>query len=189
MFLYVKEIVMANNVTTRVAFVCNEQAMDLVNQWFAKIDTDPHASVTTLFDVADEDLTWDWMMANIGSRWCYADQMWENCLHLVSAWDWPQQFVQWMADEIITIDPDARVEVEYEDESPNFVGYHLFNAVGCGVGASIDSDHIEALIRREIPALEELEVDSDEYHDMLWENSWDICHNWQERGLNILVGR
>jgi hypothetical protein len=45
------------------------------------------------------------------------------------------------------------------------------------------------MIRREVPALEELEEDSDEYYDMLWEHSNDICDNWQERGLDILVGR
>jgi hypothetical protein len=93
-----------------------------------------------------------------------------------------------MADQIIAIDPDARLEIEYEDECPNFIGYHIFTALG-DTGSSLDSDQIEAMIRREVPALEELEEDSDEYYDMLWENSNDICDNWQERGLDILVGR
>jgi hypothetical protein len=179
---------MANNVTTRIAFVCNEQAMELVNQWFAKIDTDVHASVTSLFDVAREDITWEWMLENIGSKWCYLDMTWENSMRVVSAWDWPEHFVQWMADKIIAIDPDARLEVEYEDEMPNFIGYHIFTALG-NTGSFLDSDQIAAMIRREVPALEELDEDSDEYYDMLWEHSNDICNHWQERGLDILVGR
>lgn len=179
---------MANHVTTRVTVVCNEAAQVVVDQWADAIDgmsNDDYKMVWKLFEDGPELADYNWCIENIGSKWCYVDDVFDNNFTLVSAWDWPDKFVSWMADQVIAIDEDAYVTVTYEDEQPNFVGYHVFTGHG-DRGDHIDWDTLVEMTKQAVPELLELEEDSDEYFDVLYDNIWDAVYAWQDK--NIVEG-
>lgn len=176
---------MANHVTTRVSIECNEAAQVVVEQWREAIDgmsNDDYKMVWKLFGVTAEEVDYNWSIENIGSKWCYADDIYDNNFTLVSAWDWPNKFVEWMAEQVIALDEDATITVTYEDEQPNFVGYHVYTSLG-DRGDFIDWDTLVEMTKQAIPELTQLEEDTDEYFDMLYDNIWDAVYAWQEDGL------
>lgn len=177
---------MANHVTTRVTIDCNEAAQVVVEQWREAIegmDNDDYKMVWKLFGVAAEEVTHQWSIENLGSKWCYSDDIYDNNFTLVSAWDWPDKFVAWMAEQVIALDEDASITVTYEDEGANFVGYHVFTKLG-DRGDSTDFDSLVEMVKKAVPEIVELEEGSDEYFDMLYDNIWDATYAWQEDGLS-----
>ncbi len=176
---------MANHVTTRVTIDCNETAQVVVEQWREAIegmDNDDYKMVWKLFGVTAEEVTYQWSLENIGSKWCYSDDIYDNNFTLVSAWDWPDKFVGWMAERVIALDEDASITVTYEDEGANFVGYHVFTKLG-DRGDSTDFDTLVEMVKTAVPEIVELEEGTDEYFDMLYDNIWDAVYAWQEDGL------
>ncbi len=176
---------MANHVTTRVTIDCNEAAQVVVEQWREAIegmDNDDYKMVWKLFGVAAEEVTYEWSAENIGSKWCYSDDIYDNNFTLVSAWTWPDKFVEWMAEKVIALDEDATITVTYEDEGANFVGYHVFTNIG-DRGDSIDFDALVEMVKKAVPEINDLDEDSDEYFDMVQENIWDAVYAWQDEGL------
>ena len=177
---------MANHVTTRVTIDCNEAAQVVVDQWREAIegmDNDDYKMVWKLFGIAAEEATYQWLIENIGSKWCYSDDIYDNNFTLVSAWDWPDKFVGWMAERVIALDEDASIAVTYEDEGANFVGYHVFTKLG-DRGDSTDFDSLVEMVKKAVPEIVDLEEGSDEYFDMLYDNIWDATYAWQEDGLS-----
>ena len=176
---------MANHVTTRVTIDCNETAQVAVEQWREAIegmDNDDYKMVWKLFGITAEEATYQWSLENIGSKWCYSDDIYDNNFTLVSAWDWPDKFVAWMAEQVIGLDQDATITVTYEDEGANFVGYHVFTKLG-ERGDFIDYDTLVEMVKKAVPEIVELEEGSDEYFDMLYDNIWDAVYAWQDEGL------
>ena len=176
---------MANHVTTRVLSDCNEKAQVVVDQRREAIegmDNDDYKMVWKLFGIDAEDATYEWLIENIGSKWCYSDDIYDNNFTLVSAWDWPDKFVAWMAEQVIGLDEDATITVTYEDEQPNFVGYHVFTKLG-ERGDFIDYDTLVEMVKEAIPELSQLEESTDEYFDVLYDNLWDAVWAWQEDGI------
>jgi hypothetical protein len=177
---------MANHVTTRVTIDCNETAQVVVEHWREAIegmDNDDYKMVWKLFGLDAEEVTHQWLIENIGSKWCYSDDIYDNNFTLVSAWDWPDKFVAWMAEQVIGLDQDATITVTYEDEGANFVGYHVFTKLG-DRGDSTDFDSLVEMVKKAVPEIVELEEGSDEYFDMLYDNIWDATYAWQEDGLS-----
>jgi hypothetical protein len=177
---------MANHVTTRVTIDCNETAQVVVEQWREAIegmDNDDYKMVWKLFGVTAEEVTHQWSIENLGSKWCYSDDIYDNNFTLVSAWDWPDKFVGWMAEQVIALDEDASITVTYEDEGANFVGYHVFTKLG-DRGDSTDFDTLVEMVKKAVPEIVELEEGTDEYFDMLYDNIWDAVYAWQEDGLS-----
>jgi hypothetical protein len=176
---------MANHVTTRVTIDCNEAAQVVVEQWREAIegmDNDDYKMVWKLFGIDAEEVTHQWLIENLGSKWCYSDDIYDNNFTLVSAWDWPDKFVAWMAEQVIALDEDASITVTYEDEGANFVGYHVFTKLG-DRGDSTDFDTLVEMVKTAVPEIVELEEGTDEYFDMLYDNIWDAVYAWQEDGL------
>lgn len=176
---------MANHVTTRVTIDCNDKAQVIVDQWQAAIDAmsnEDYKMVSKLFDVDPEVIDYNWMIENVGSKWCYADDYYDNNFTLVSAWDWPCKFVEWMAEQVIALDEDACITVTYEDEMPNFVGYHVFTKQG-DRGDVISHETIAEMVKNAIPELSQLDEESDEYFEMLQDNIWDAVYAWQDDGI------
>ncbi len=177
---------MANHVTTRVTIDCNEKAQVIVDQWreaIEQMDNGDYKMVWKLFGVDAEEVTYDWWIENVGSKWCYADDIWDNNFTLVSAWDWPDKFVEWMAEQVIALDENATITVTYEDEMPNFVGYHRYDRFG-DIGDTISYDTLVEMVADAIPELKQLDEDSEEYFELLHENIWDAVYAWQEDGLS-----
>ena len=176
---------MANHVTTRVTIDCNDKAQIIVDQWRTAIeamDNDDYKMVWKLFDVTAEEVDYNWSIENIGSKWCYSDDIYDNNFTLVSAWDWPNKFVEWMAEQVIALDENATVTVTYEDEMPNFVGYHVYTKLG-ERGNFIDWDTLIEMVKTAIPEFGQLEEGTDEYFDVLYDNIWDAVYAWQEDGI------
>lgn len=176
---------MANYVTTRVTIVCNEEAQVVVDQWREAIDNmsnEDYKMIWKLYGVEEDDVDYNWWVENVGSKWCYADDVYDNNFTLVSAWDWPDKFVSWMSDQVIAIDENATVTVTYEDEMPNFVGYHVFTGHG-DRGETVDWDELVEMTKKAIPELNDLDEDTDEYFDMLHDNVWDAVYAWQDKNI------
>lgn len=176
---------MANHVTTRVTIDCNDKAQVIVDQWQAAIegmDNDDYKMVWKLFDVNAEDVDYNWWIENVGSKWCYSDDIYDNNFTLVSAWDWPNKFVEWMAEQVIALDEDATITVTYEDEMPNFVGYHVYTKLG-ERGDVISHDTLVEMVANAIPELSQLDEESDEYFEMVQDNIWDAVYAWQDDGI------
>jgi hypothetical protein len=175
---------MANNVTSQVTIECNEAAQVIVDSWQAAIHAmdDDYKMVWKLYDVPAEDVDGLWCIENLGSNWCYSTDIDDNTFSLVSAWDAPQKFVEWMAEKVLAIDENATITLTYEDDSFNFVGYHVWTSVG-DRGDTLDFDDLVAMTKVAVPELNESEEGSDEYFDLLYDNICDAAYVWQDSGL------
>lgn len=182
---------MANHVKTRVSINCNEKAQIIVDRWREAIEQmsdDQYKMVWRLFEVTEEEVTYEWMLQKIGSKWCYVEETWDNEFSLVSAWDWPAGLVDWMTDQVLALDEDATITVTYEDEMPNFIGYQFYDRFG-SVGDGIDYDTLSELVETQVAELADVEPDSDEYFDILHEHIWDVAYQWQDEKLNSIYER
>jgi len=176
---------MANHVTTRVTIDCNEAAQVVVDQWVSTIEgmsTENYKMVWNLFGVPAESVDYKWMSNNVGSKWCYIEEFHDNTFNLISAWNWPDKFVEWLAEKVIALDENSTITVTYEDEMPNFVGYHVFTSIG-DRGDTMDYDDLVRIVEAKIPELTRLDEDTDEYFDMLHENIWECVYEWQDAGI------
>lgn len=129
-------------------------------------------------NVPDE-ITYEWTTVNIGTKWCYVEEVYDNTLVLVSAWDFPIKFTDWVSEQILAIDEDATVTVTYEDEGANFAGYHIYTSLG-ERSDCIDYDELVKLTEGHIKELADLDPDGDEYFDMMQENIFDSIYLWQD---------
>ena len=176
---------MANHVTTRVTIDCNDKAQVIVDQWQAAIegmDNDDYKMIWKLFGVDAETVDFNWWIENVGSKWCYADDIYDNTFVLISAWDHPSKFVDWISEQVLAIDEDATITVTFEDEMPNFAGYRIITALG-ERSDEISHDNLVELVKNAIPELNDLDDESDEYFDTIQENIWEAIYMWQDEGI------
>lgn len=178
---------MANHVTSRVEIQCNEAAQVLVEKWATAIEAmdsvtlngDECKYVWNLMENVPDEITYEWTTVNIGTKWCYVEEVYDNTLVLVSAWDFPIKFTDWVSEQILAIDEDATVTVTYEDEGANFAGYHIYTSLG-ERSDCIDYDELVKLTEGHIKELADLDPDGDEYFDMMQENIFDSIYLWQD---------
>jgi hypothetical protein len=173
---------MANHVTSRVEIQCNEAAQVLVEQWITALDAmddAEHKMVWHLMENVPDEVTYEWTTVNIGTKWCYAEEVYDNTLVLVSAWDFPIKFTDWVSQQILAIDEDATITVTYEDDGANFTGYHIYTSLG-ERSDCIDYDDLVRLTEQRITELADLDEDGDEYFDMMQENIFDSIYLWQD---------
>lgn len=168
---------MANHVTTRIMISCNEEVNLLLSQWKERVcaaeTIQPY--VTILRDDYDPEVGADyqWYMENIGAKWCFIEEVcdFSQQINLVSAWDWPHYFCEWLYDRLAEIDPDVELRVEYEDEMPNFIGTHHYSKNG-DRGLTISYDEILELM--ELPDFE----DEEEEWQYIQENIYETIGEW-----------
>lgn len=173
---------MANHVTSRVEIQCNEAAQVLVEQWVNAVDAmddADHKMVWNLMENVPDEVTYEWTTVNIGTKWCYVEEVYDNTLVLVSAWDFPIKFTDWVSEQILAIDEDATITVTYEDDGANFTGYHIYTSLG-ERSDCIDYDDLVRLTEERIAELADLDEDGDEYFDMMQENIFDTIYLWQD---------
>jgi hypothetical protein len=173
---------MANHVTSRVEIQCNEAAQVLVEKWVTIVDAmdnSDHKMVWNLMENVPDEVTYEWTTVNIGTKWCYVEEIYDNTLVLESAWDFPIKFTDWVSEQILAIDEDATITVTYEDEGANFAGYHIYTSLG-ERSDCIDYDELVALTEQKITELADLDPDGDEYFDMMQENIFDSIYLWQD---------
>jgi hypothetical protein len=173
---------MANHVTSRVEIQCNEAAQVLIEKWVTIVDAmdnSDHKMVWNLMENVPDEVTYEWTSVNIGTKWCYVEEIYDNTLVLESAWDFPIKFTDWVSEQILAIDEDATITVTYEDEGANFAGYHIYTSLG-ERSDCIDYDELVALTEQKITELADLDPDGDEYFDMMQENIFDSIYLWQD---------
>lgn len=173
---------MANHVTSRVEIKCNEAAQVLVDQWITAVDAlddEEHKMVWNLMENIPDEITYEWTADNIGTKWCYIEEIYDKTFVLVSAWDCPIKFTDWLSEQILAIDEDASIIVTYEDDGANFTGYHVYTSLGVR-SDYIDYDDLVALTEQRITELVDLNPDGDDYFDMLQENIFDTIYTWQD---------
>jgi hypothetical protein len=59
---------------------------------------------------------YSWNIENMGSKWCYFEEVDEDYFRLESAWSTPTELIAWISKEI-----NAPLEYTSEDEFPNWV--------------------------------------------------------------------
>lgn len=176
---------MANHVNSRFHISCNEDALKIVEQWVSRVESytggyeKPVTLIRTDFDPEDG-ADYSWYIENIGSKWCYIEECYtspsseqDGFISTVSAWDYPHQLGEWMCEQLLAVDPDAQILVEYDDEMPNFIGVHNFSARG-DFGESINYDD---LVEGYVPALEG-SFSEDEEWEHIQEHIWEATAEW-----------
>lgn len=119
---------MANFVKCRFALIGNKEIDGLVKEIFSRLDADrknhdKYADVSRVGRVfyglkADQAVLGQ---AEIGAKWIHDDHDYDG-LGFVAGWDPAMGFQDHLLTYASKIDPKVIVLMEYEDESPNFVG-------------------------------------------------------------------
>lgn len=172
---------MANHVSTQIKIDCNVEAQSLIDRWKGLVDYSS-PDVSKLYEVDSESVDYNWLIENVGTKWCHVDEIFDDTICLTSAWDYPHKFVEWVAEKIFEVDDSATIIVTYSDEMPNFAGYRIITSVGDREN-SIDWDTIVDMTTEENPTLKNLDEDSDEYFEELHEHVWQVIYAWQDREI------
>ena len=176
---------MANNVTFKVSFEqINKAAKERLKEMFSRFQ-DNDCNFGDMFvdgkegsPTYEETNTRNWYNENIGSKWCYLEEYDDDYLFGRSAWAAPWEGLHWLADQLGELDPELLMNVSYEDEGPNFVGWMVFDGVDLWDEGVEDDDAIRDIVSKYSPDTN-LD-DEDEYHEALWESIYD----WQRENFN-----
>ena len=176
---------MANNVTFKVSFEqINKAATERLKEMFSRFQNNDCNFGDMFVDgkegspTYEETNTRNWYNENIGSKWCYLEEYDDDYLFGRSAWAAPWEGLHWLADQLGELDPELLMNVSYEDEGPNFVGWMVFDGVDLWDEGVEDDDAIKDIVSKYSPDTN-LD-DEDEYHEALWESIYD----WQRENFN-----
>lgn len=142
------------------------------NKWFSDMwGIDPV--------ISDE---YQWNIDNVGSKWCYVDDVGEDFIHLVSAWSYPEEGIIWLVQELAKVDPNVIAYVTYEDEMPNFFGCWMLDKDGVIDGQDWDEEEIDNLMKQAVPELANIneEEDSERYWEVWGDNIWNVVGDAQD---------
>lgn len=188
---------MANHVNTTVTFAkINDAAKAKLEEifkrirpsdkerhynWFGDIFVDGKEGSPTY----EESEKYEWTTTNIGPKWCYVEDFGDDYFHLVSAWSVPYEGINWLLQELETVDENLVAEVVYEDEMPNFFGAYIWANGGVFDELEYDSEETERLMEENFPELAELRDEDGEFTEEgyeLWsDNIWEIVSNTQHQ--------
>ena len=175
---------MANHVSTHVQFEkLNDAGKAKLQELYSRIRTgENYEWFSDIFGV-DPEISdkYEWTCENIGPKWCYFDDRGEDYFHTTSAWSYPDKGLDWLFEQIKSVDPEFIASVMYEDEMPNFFGVYIHNADGMIDGCEWESEEITEMMKEAHPELASLneETDSDKYWDIWSEYIWDLVHDKQ----------
>ena len=176
---------MANSVTFRVSFEqINKPATERLKEMFSRFQ-DSDCNFGDMFvDGKEGSPTYEetdsrsWYTDNIGSKWCYLEEYDEEGIFGRSAWAAPWEGLHWLADQLGELDPELLMNVSYEDEGPNFVGWMVFDGVDLWDEGVEDEDALKGSVGKYSPDTN-LD-DEDEFHDAIWES----VDDWQRDNFN-----
>jgi hypothetical protein len=189
---------MANHVNTHVRFEkLNDAGKAKLQELYSRIRTTirtADSSYERFCDIfgLDKEVTdlYEWNLQNIGPKWCYFEDRGEDYFNTVSAWSFPQQGIEWLFEQIKTVDPDFIASVMYEDEMPNFFGVYVYNKDGMIDGCEWGEDgEITEMMEQMVPSLKELdqEEQSEVYNELWSENIWELVHDKQDQVYNDIM--
>ena len=176
---------MANNVTFKVSFEqINEAAKKRLREMFSRFRDDDCNFGDMFVDGKEGSPTYEdterrsWYNANVGSKWCYLEEYDDDYLFGRSAWAAPEAGLQWLANQLAKVDEDLIMNVSYEDEGPNFVGWMVFSGDEIWEEDYQEDDHFLEIVQESYP---DVVVDtSEDYEEVLWES----IMNWQQKNFN-----
>jgi hypothetical protein len=188
---------MANHVNTHVRFEkLNDAGKAKLQELYSRVRTGSDKAViyewfSDIFGL-DPEITdkYDWNLENIGPKWCYFEDRGEDYFNTVSAWSFPQAGLEWLFEQIVSVDPDFIASVMYEDEMPNFFGVYVYNKDGMIDGCEWGEDgEITEMMEQMVPSLKELdqEEQSEVYNELWSENIWELVHDKQDQVYNDIM--
>ena len=182
---------MANHVNTSVRFEkLNDAGKAKLQELYSRIrNENGYEWFSDIFGL-DPEITnkYDWNIENVGPKWCHFEDRGEDYFNTVSAWSFPQAGLEWLFEQIVSVDPDFIASVMYEDEMPNFFGVYIYNKDGMIDGCEWGEEgEIEEMMHEMVPELNSSEKESQEYFDLWCENIWDLVHDKQDQVYNDIM--
>lgn len=126
-----------------------------------------------------------------GAKWAYASDFDETGMRINSAWSPVREFVEWIAEGLAEVDPEAIIQYTYEDEMPNFIGAEVYTN-GELEDAVEDSweDILERLLEENQELREVWDSEGEEWTDdgdLIHEYLWEYIDSWQHRFITDVV--
>jgi hypothetical protein len=176
---------MANNVNFKVSFEqLNEAATAKLKEMFTRFQDDDCNFGDMFVDGKagspsyEDTNAYNWYNENVGAKWCYIEEYDSDYLFGRSAWAAPEAGLQWLANQLAKLDEDLIMNVSYEDEGPNFVGWMVFSGDEIWEEDYQEDDHFLEIVQESYP---DVTVDtSEDYEEVLWES----IMNWQHKNFN-----
>lgn len=175
---------MANHVNTYIQFEkLNEAGVAKLNDLYSRIRKDENTEWFGDLWGLDQEVSnqYNWMLENVGPKWCYFEDRGDDFINLTSAWSYPDQGILWLMEQLGEVDPNVLAYVTYEDEMPNFFGCYFYNKDGLYDGCEWDDEEIQEMMKEAVPELAELneEEQSDEYWNLWSDNIWEVVSQKQ----------
>tara|TARA_Y100001938_G_C8084056_1_gene430883 strand:- start:500 stop:1102 length:603 start_codon:yes stop_codon:yes gene_type:complete len=155
-------------------------------QWFGDIFVDGKEGSPT-YEKSEE---YDFTVENIGSKWCYIEDMGEDFINGYSAWSAPTEGIEWLIAQLSEYDEKLVSIFTYDDEMPNFFGAATYE--GKEILSSEEFEY-EDLIKRAVRDLGELSGKYDnkegdwkdeESQDIFDEVMYEIMNDLQEEEIS-----
>ena len=176
---------MANNVTFRANFEqINEAALEKLQELYSRFQDDDCNFGDMFVDGGEGSPTYEetnsrsWYIENVGAKWCYLEEYDDDGIFGTSAWSAPEAGLQWLAEQLGELDPDLLMNVSFEDEGPNFVGWMVFDSEDLWDVGIVEDDEVKDIVSRYSP--ETNLDDEEEYYQALW----DSVYEWQRDNFN-----
>jgi hypothetical protein len=167
---------MANNVSFRVMFnEINQAAAEKLQELYGRFQDDDCNYGDMYVDGKEGSPTledtngYGWYTDNLGTKWCFFGR---------SAWAAPEMGFFWLAEQLGELDENLRMTVSYEDESPNFAGWMVFDSVDMWEDDYKEETEIKNIVSRYCP---DADVENDEeFYDLVWES----INDWQQENFD-----
>lgn len=127
---------------------------------------------------------------NVGSKWCYFNDWYEDGFNLESAWSYPDDGVEWILDQVASVDPNFVATVFYEDEAYNFAGVRVYRGentgdICCSVEVEGDEYDYDQIMELMLESVEGLYDEWNEGEQELTDEGWDLYHDNIDDVLSI----
>lgn len=119
---------MANFVRNDIRFIGNDKVDDCMREIVLRLrmDNEPNDTHGTgkigrvLYGLSGDDafLSYD----EIGGKWIYFEYEDDERLTVTTGWDPARKFQDYLLEKLVTLDPNVIISMQYDDESPRFVG-------------------------------------------------------------------
>jgi hypothetical protein len=185
---------MANHVNTHVRFEkLNDAGKAKLQELYSRIQPQDkgYEWFSDIFGLEKEvtDL-YEWNLQNVGPKWCYFEDRGEDYFTTISAWSFPQPGLEWLFEQIASVDPNFIAAVFYQDEMPNFFGVYVYDKDGMIDGCEWgEGGEIEEMMREHVPELRDLdeEEQSEVYFGIWADNIWDLVEDKQQQVYNDVM--
>lgn len=202
---------MANHVSTYVQFLnLDEKGVKFLEERFAFFsdgnrNEGAHHVFSDFETDSDGDVSRSVYYDRVGAKWCYVEDFMSDdnsaSAMFVSAWCYPRELVEWLAENLYEVCPESKVFAGYEDEMPNFYGCEVYVEGVCVDGMEsedteeIDLDlcHYDSDFKEVYELLQEVDetTDEDKYQeledrccDLRNELIWEMIGEQQTRVFN-----